>query len=162
MPEWMRFISTKLTRPPGRFLVDNTTAIEGVMLLEQELCRAYPQLAIQTELFNPMASRAASFAISDPTMFFLGHPAGRLHLPSIQSNFLPEGYFYSPMYPALHGGRGELGLHASRRPMCSGGATDCLRLVRFQDYELTPAPRMPLKRAATIGFPRQERCSGIL
>lgn len=57
--------------PLGRFDVDGMTAIEGVMQLQRDILKAFPNVAIMTEQFNPMCSRYASFAL---TSHDLGHP----------------------------------------------------------------------------------------
>lgn len=57
--------------PAGAFTVGDANAVQGVMALEREILEAYPQVAIQTEQFNPMNARHASFAL---TSMQLGHP----------------------------------------------------------------------------------------
>ena len=57
--------------PLGNFVVDGMTGIEGVMQLQRDVRKAYPNLAIMTEQFNLMCSRYASFGL---TSHDLGHP----------------------------------------------------------------------------------------
>ena len=59
--------------PCGNFLVDGVTAIEGVMALERQILDTYPGVAVETEQFNPMASRHAAFALCQMSP---GHPLG--------------------------------------------------------------------------------------
>jgi hypothetical protein len=59
--------------PCGNPYVDGMTSVEGLIALEREILDAYPGVAIQTEQFNPMASRHAAFALCQMSP---GHPLG--------------------------------------------------------------------------------------
>jgi hypothetical protein len=79
--------------PNGKFVVDGITAIEGVMIMEQEIMDAYPGVVLQTEGFNPCISRHAYFAL-------VQHPPVHQLSGYIFSHFIkliPEGYMYSPI-----------------------------------------------------------------
>lgn len=133
--------------PTGQFLIDGVTAIEGMMLLEKELLQAYPQIAIQTEQFNPMASRYASFSLSP---WELGHPLSGYIFNRFQKT-MPEGFMYSPtdeqflsametwgfMYPGADARREESWLQIARA---------------FQDHQLKPAPRLKRNADQLSGF----------
>ena len=78
----------------GKYLVNGVTGTAGVMLLEEEILSTYSafDIVIQTEGFNPMASRHAGFALAEMP---LGHPLSGY----IFSHFIrivPEGYMVSP------------------------------------------------------------------
>ena len=133
--------------PTGKLLIDGMTAIEGVMTLEKELLEAYPHIAIQSEQFNPMAVRWASFAFGVDDF---RHPLGG-YLFSRFIRIVPEGWLYSPMdlphmdalmtfgymVPGAHVGWDEAWLRIARA---------------YQDYELEPAPRLPRKPNQIFGF----------
>lgn len=59
--------------PTGAFEVRGMTAIQGVMALEQEILRAFPNVVLYVEQINPMNARYASFALNSQSM---GHPLG--------------------------------------------------------------------------------------
>lgn len=78
--------------PCGTSVVDGVTRFEGLMLLEEEILAAYPNVVIQTEQFNPLASRHASFALSQMP---LGHPLSG-YIFSHFIHIVPEGVMISP------------------------------------------------------------------
>lgn len=135
--------------PTGAFVVDGVTAVEGVMLLEREILDAYPHIALETEQFNPMNARRASFALSPHG---LGHPlSGYIFHRFIV--FLPEGHQYAPrdehqmdaftswgyMLPGAHVGWDESWLQIA---------------AAYQAHDLLPAPRLalgPLQQSAFRG-----------
>ena len=82
--------------PTGKFLIDGTTAIQGVMLLVKQIRDTYPQMAVMTEEFNPMCSRYASFCFSE---FDDAHPLGGYIFHKF-IKFYPEGYMAAPMMPS--------------------------------------------------------------
>jgi len=133
--------------PCGKFVVDGVNGVEGVMLLEQEIRQAYPTVAIETEQFNPMASRHAAFALSQMT---LGHPlSGYIFNRFIR--VVPEGIMYSPsdtatmdafdtwgfMLPGADARREESWVQIAKA---------------FQDYNLVPDSRMPLGANQLFGY----------
>ena len=137
--------------PSGRFLVDQQTAIEGVMALEREIRAAYPGVEIEVEQLNPMNARGAAFALSQMP---LGHPLGG-YLFHRFVRVVPEGCMYSP--------RDVAGLDAfARWGFMLPGAdarTDegWLQIARaFQDLDLHPDVRLPLAEHQLFGF-RGER-----
>lgn len=76
----------------GKYFINGITGTQGVMLLEQAIQAAYPNVVIQTEQFNPMSSRHAAFAL---TTLQLGHPlSGYIFSPFIK--IVPEGLNYQP------------------------------------------------------------------
>jgi len=78
--------------PGGKFLVDGENGLEGLMNLEKETLEAYPGVAVETEQFNPMCTRYASFALSQMP---LGHSlSGYIHHRFL--NIVPEGYNSAP------------------------------------------------------------------
>jgi hypothetical protein len=103
--------------PGGKFLVDGENGLEGLMNLQKEILEAYPGVAVETEQFNPMCTRYASFALSQMP---LGHSlSGYIHHRFL--NIVPEGYngaadkadwmtgvmSYGYMIPGVRGNRAE-------------------------------------------------------
>lgn len=81
----------------GKFLVDGMTGIQGIVELEKEILQTYPNVAVETEQFNPMSSRYAAFALSQMPM---GHPLSAY----IYHRFVkvvPEGVMSAPIDEAL-------------------------------------------------------------
>lgn len=120
----------------GAFLVDGMTAIEGVMTLEKEIMEAYPGVAVETEQFNPMASRHAAFALSQMP---LGHPlSGYIFHRFVK--ILPEGYTSVPTNVDMLDAVQSWGF------MIPGGGLNesWVAISRaFQDFDLTPDSRLP-------------------
>lgn len=77
--------------PCGAAVADGMDGIQGVMELEKAILKAYPHVAIETEQFNPMASRYASFAL---TQMHTGHPLGGYILHRF-IHIVPEGIVFS-------------------------------------------------------------------
>ncbi len=120
----------------GAFMVDGMTAIEGVMTLEKEIMEAYPHVAVETEQFNPMASRHAAFALSQMP---LGHPlSGYIFHRFI--HILPEGYTIAPVNVDMMDAVQSWGF------MVPGGAfrESWIQICEaFQQYGLVPDSRLP-------------------
>jgi len=120
----------------GAFYLDGMTAIEGVMTLEKEIMEAYPGVAVETEQFNPMASRHAAFALSQMP---LGHPlSGYIFHHFI--NILPEGYTSMPSDVDMMDAVQSWGFMIP-----GGGISESWMEIShaFQEYELKPDSRMP-------------------
>lgn len=120
----------------GAFYLDGMTAIEGVMTLEREIMEAYPGVAVETEQFNPMASRHAAFALSQMP---LGHPlSGYIFHRFIK--ILPEGYTSMPTDVDMLDAVQSYGFMVP-----GGGMTESWIEIShaFQEYELKPDSRMP-------------------
>ncbi|MHB0946573.1 MAG: hypothetical protein ACYC3B_05345 [Sedimentisphaerales bacterium] len=131
----------------GKFVVNGVTGTQGVMLLEQQILDTYPNVSIQTEQFNPMASRHASFALSQMT---LGHPLSG-YIFSRFIKIVPEGIMYSPTDLAT------LDAFASYGFMVPGTDTryseSWLQIVgAFQQFDLTPNSRLPRNANQLSGF----------
>jgi hypothetical protein len=80
------------TSPIGKFVVNGMTGTEGVMLLMKQLTETYPNMVLQTEGFNLMASRYACFALCEMS---LGHSLSG-YIFSHYIKIVPEGHMYSP------------------------------------------------------------------
>ena len=120
----------------GAFYLDGMTAIEGVMTLEKEIMEAYPGVAVETEQFNPMASRHAAFALSQMP---LGHPlSGYIFHRFI--HILPEGYTSMPTDVDMLDAVQSWGFM-----LPGGGMTESWIEIShaFQKYELKPDSRLP-------------------
>ncbi len=130
------------TGPGGKFLVDGENGLQGLMNLEKEILEAYPGVAVQTEQFNPMCTRYASFALSQMP---LGHPlSGYIHHRFL--NIVPEGYNSAPdkadwidgvqsygyMIPGVRGNPGAESWTAYAQEMVK--------------YDLRPDPHLPRDR----------------
>ena len=129
----------------GKFFVNGMTGIQGVQVLMQEIQAAYPQVVIQTEQFNPMSSRFASFAL---TTLDLGHPLSG-HIFSRFIKIVPEGIFYQPtdvdlMNQFMHWGH-----------FVPGASTESSWLEianAFADFDLSPSAALPLASNQLSGF----------
>ncbi len=124
--------------PCGKFLVDGETAIQGVMTLEKEIKATYPQVAIETEQFNPMESHNADFALSQMP---LGHPlSGYIFHRFV--NVVAEGVMGEPVDDAMMDAEESWGY------MLPNAAKEesWLEIAKaFEDYDLVPDSRMPRK-----------------
>ena len=131
--------------PTGKFIVDGTTAIQGVMALEKEILEAYPHVVIETEQINLMNARWSSFAL---TTLDLGHPLGG-YIYSRFVKFVPEGYFYEPQNEKHLNEFQSFGFllpgaNKERSWMDIANA--------FQDFDLAPVSRLPRKFYQLSGF----------
>ena len=133
------------TAPIGKFFIDGVTGIEGVQLLMQEIKAAYPGVAIQTEQFNPMASKEAAFALTtlDP-----GHPLSG-YIFSRFVKVVPEGYYYQPidvptMDQFMEWGHFVPGASNNESWMEIAGA--------FEQFDLAPDSRLPRAANQLSGF----------
>ena len=131
--------------PCGRFVVDGTTAIQGVMALEKEILETYPHVVIETEQINTMCARWSSFAL---TTLDLGHPLGGYIFHRFVK-FVPESNFYQPV-------DGKHMDQFQRFGFLLPGASSeesWLQIARaFQDFDLEPAPRLLLKPYQLSGW----------
>ena len=120
----------------GNFVVDGMTAVEGVMTLEKEITEAYPNVAIETEQFNPMASRHAAFALSQMP---LGHPLSG-YIFSRFIHILPESYMCAPTEENMMDAFTSWGFMVP-----SGGREESWLEIdkAFQDYDLVPDSKLP-------------------
>ena len=136
--------------PVGQYVVNGVTGTQGVMLLEEEILAAYSafDVVIQTEQFNPMASRHASFALSQVE---LGHPLSGY----IFSHFIkivPEGYQYRPtqldrLDSFARWGHWTPGADPKAASESWMEITDAFRL-----YDFVPNSRLPLGSNQLSGF----------
>ncbi len=129
----------------GKYFVNGMTGVQGVMLLEQEMLVAYPNIAMETEQFNPMASNRASFAL---TTVNLGHPlSGYIFSPFIK--VVPEGYYYSPIdLPTWD----QFANWGHFTPGASTDETWMQITGAFQQYDLVPDSRLPRNANQMSGF----------
>ncbi len=122
--------------PTGAFMVDGMTAIEGVMTLAREIKEAYPHVAVETEQFNPMTVRHASFALNQMP---LGHPlSGYIFRRYLK--ILPAGITSMPTDVDMLDAVQSYGFMIP-----GGGLNDSWMAISraFQDYGLVPDPRLP-------------------
>lgn len=133
--------------PCGKFVVDGVTGVQGVMLLEQEILQAYPTVAIETEQFNPMASRHAAFALSQMT---LGHPLSG-YIFSRFVKVVPEGIMYSPTDGALMDDFDRWGFML---PGADAKREETWMQIAeaYQDYNLVPDSRLSLQAYQSFGL----------
>ncbi len=126
--------------PTGKFLIDGTTAIQGVMLLVKQIRDTYPQMAVQTEEFNPMCSRYASFCFSE---FDDGHRLGGYIFHKF-IKFYPEGYMAAPMMPSYMDANEKWGFFMPVADV--KWSQSWLPIARAFEYNnLSAAPRFPLR-----------------
>jgi hypothetical protein len=144
--------------PVGQFVVNGVAGIQGVMLLEQELLAAYSafDVVIQTEQCNPMASRHASFALSQVTM---GHPLSG-YLLSRFIKIVPESFNYRPVElqyldPFTEWGHFTPGADTKSSPESWLEITDA-----FRQYDLIPNSRLPLGSGFLAGSVQVSGFSG--
>jgi hypothetical protein len=120
----------------GKFLVGDVTGIQGIVELEKEILEAYPNVAIETEQFNPMSARYSSFALAEMP---LGHPLSAY----IFQRFIkpvPEGVMSVPIDEPLTDALESWGCMTF-----GAGPHDesWLQMARaFEDYDLTPDFRL--------------------
>ncbi len=129
----------------GKFLVDGTTAIQGVMALERRILDAYPNVVIETEQINPINARWSGFAL---TTVDLGHPLGG-YIYSRFVKIVPESSYYQPTREKY------LDQFQSFGFMYPGANNDesWLQIGKaFQEFELAPASRLPRKDYQLSGF----------
>ena len=133
------------TAPIGRYLVDGVNGIQGVVQLERELLEAYPHVVIQTEQFNPMASRHAGLAL---TTLSVGHPLSGYVFERFVK-VVPEGIWYQPTDTALLDELADWG------HFVPGASTEpgWLEIAgAFQQYDLAPDSRLPRGPGQGSGF----------
>ena len=124
--------------PSGAAVVDGMDGVQGVMELEKEILAAYPHVAIETEQFNPMASRYASFAL---TQMHAGHPLGGYIFHRF-IHIVPEGIVSSPT-DAIY-----LDAFQSYGYILPGVLSELTWLETakaFQDYDLKPESRLVMQ-----------------
>lgn len=123
----------------GSFVVDGITAIQGIMMLEREIQEAYPGVAVMTEQFNPMASRWASFAL---TSHDLGHSVSGY----IFHRFIKITGWWE-QYQPLAGNMLEFRLrYGYLLPAATANGNPWTEVAQaFQQFNLEPAPRLPLQ-----------------
>jgi hypothetical protein len=132
----------------GKFYVNGMTGIEGVMTLEQEIQATYPDVVIQTEQFNPMSSRHASFAL---TTMDLGHPLSG-HIFSHFIKIVPESIFYQPTDQPTFDAFARWG-HFT--PGAGGAAAEksWMKIAdAFHQFDLSPNSRLPRAAHQVSGF----------
>lgn len=131
--------------PTGALTVDRADAIAGVMALEREILQAYPHVAIQTEQFNPMNARHASFAL---TSMQLGHPLSAY----LFGRFVKVCCWYG-MYQLTE----DSGLDGWERWGClvpgAESAPAWIEVAQaFQRFDLEPSPGCELGPGQLSGF----------
>ena len=122
--------------PCGNPYIDGMTSVEGIIALEREILETYPGVAIETEQFNPMASRHAAFALCQMSP---GHPLGGYIFQRFVK-VVPEGINYQATRNT------DWDAVASWGHMLPGadGEPSWLEIVRaFQQYELVPDIGLP-------------------
>jgi len=140
--------------PCGNPLVDGMTSVEGLIALEREILENYPNVAIQTEQFNPMASRHAAFALCQMSP---GHPLGGY----IFQKFVkvtPEGMNYQCTEVADWDGVASWGF------MLPGadGEPSWLEIAKaFQQYKLVPDIGLPRIRFETYADDKRHGLSPV-
>jgi hypothetical protein len=138
----------------GNYYVNGVTAPQGVIMLEEQLKAAYPNIAIQTEQFNSMSSARASFAL---TTLNLGHPlSGYIFTKFIK--VVPEGYYYQPTDVATMDQFQNWG-HFT--PGASSDETWLQIAGAFQLYDLVPDSRLPLNANQLSGFSGSNGATGF-
>lgn len=138
------------TSPLGNFVVNGVNGIEGVMLLEQEILSTYAafDIVIQTEGFNPMASRHASFALAEMAP---GHPLSG-YIFSRFIKIVPEGYMYVPVELQYLDPFAEWG-HFTPGANATYAAESWLEITDvFREFDLVPDSRLPLNANQLSGF----------
>jgi hypothetical protein len=98
--------------PNGKYVIDGMDGIEALMLMMKEALQAYPNIALETEQFNPMTVKYASFALSQMP---LGHSLGGYILHRF-TNVVPEGV-------CVAYGRGRTEREVSLRVLAQGEGT---------------------------------------
>ena len=131
--------------PNGAFIADGITGIEGLMLLQKQILEAYPHVAIETEQFNPMSLRHASFAL---TTLPLGHPLSGYIFQRF-ARVVPEGHYYQP-YNQEHLDAFQTWGHFV--PGARGEPTWLAIAGAFQRFDLRPASRLPRAAHQLSGF----------
>jgi hypothetical protein len=124
--------------PAGKWIVDGVTGLQGQMLLQEEIMKAYPGVSVKLEQFNPFTARYASFALSQMP---LGHPlSGYIFQRFLK--VLPESYLIAPIEEPMMDAFANWG---SVIP-CGGMEPTWLEIAKaFQQYNLVPDSRLPRK-----------------
>ena len=129
----------------GKFVVDGTNAVEGVMALERELLDTYPHVAIETEQINTQNARWSSFAL---TTLKLGHPLGG-YIYHRFVKIVPESAFYEPTDETL---MDQFQAHGFIIPGASKEESWLQIAEAFQKLDLEPAPRLPRETYQLSGW----------
>ena len=133
--------------PGGKEVVDGVDGVQGLMLLMKEALERYPGIALETEQFNPMTAKYASFALSQMP---LGHPLGGYILHRF-IHIVPEGVMGSPTSESLMDafdcwGYMMPGAGFSMEWDPAQEASWRQIAKAFQDYDLRPDGRLPRKQ----------------
>ena len=112
------------------------TAIEGVMELERQILETYPGVAVETEQFNPMASRHAAFALYQMSP---GHPLGGYIFKRFV-HIVAEGVNAQPVDEVYLNAVASWGFML---PSAHSEASWLQIAKAFQDYRLQPDIRLP-------------------
>jgi hypothetical protein len=122
----------------GAAVVNGVDTAMGIILLIKETLETYPGVAVETEQFNPMCTRYASFSLSQ---MGTGHPLGGYIFHRF-INILPESKMIAPTQ--------ELQLDANQsfgHFIPSALDESWVQIAdAFQRYELVPDVRLPRKR----------------
>jgi len=140
----MIYLDESMT-PCGKFLMDGKTGIQGIIALEKEILQSYPHVVIETEQINPMCARWSSFALTTED---LGHPLGG-YIFNRFVKIVPEGTYYQPLDEK------HLDEFQSFGFMLPGANNDesWLQIAEaFQEFDLSPASRLPLKPYQLFGY----------
>jgi len=127
--------------PSGAYVVDSMTGVQGTIALMEEIKKAYPGVAIETEQFNTMSAFRSDFALSQMP---LGHPlSGYLFSKFIK--IVPEGLMGTPTDTEY----AEAFFHwAFMLPSAQILQTQSWLDIdqAYFDYRLQPDPRLPYDR----------------
>lgn len=122
----------------GKAVVDGVDTSMGLILLIKETLETYPGVAVETEQFNPMCTRYASFSLSQ---MGTGHPlSGYIFHRFI--NILPESRMVAPTQELQMDSNQSFGHFIP-----SAIDESWLQIAAaFQQYDLVPDVRLPRKR----------------
>jgi len=125
----------------GQPIVDGVDGSKGLILLMKETLEAYPGVAVETEQFNPMSARYASFALSQ---MGTGHPLGGYIFHNF-INILPESHMVSPTREIAMDSNQSFGFF-----LPSATEESWVQIAEaFLEYGLVPDVRLPRHRFST-------------
>jgi len=122
----------------GAPVVDGVDTSMGLILLIKETLETYPGVAVETEQFNPMCTRYASFSLSQ---MGTGHPLGGYIFHRF-INILPESGMIAPTRELQMDSNQSFGHF-----LPSAIDESWMQIAdAFQQYDLKPDVRLPRKR----------------
>ncbi len=122
----------------GKAVVDGVDTSMGLILLIKETLETYPGVAVETEQFNPMCTRYASFSLSQ---MGTGHPLGGYIFHRF-INILPESKMIAPTAEQQMDSNQSFGFFW---PSAIDESWTQIAAA-FQQYDLVPDVRLPRKR----------------